>query len=178
MRCLLLAILLSMPAAPKSRVERATVSQMEKDMDRTLEREVLDGNGYLLLGYARGVFLDGTGAVFSAEVNLAAGPAVSPFRPQVTKDDTTKLRQRKADKLPALRMAMRRLMFDIAGRLEGLNADEEVVVAITLFHHHWEDTAGLPSQIVMRAPRKKLTEIPTAKRDPEKLESLIKVEEF
>jgi hypothetical protein len=174
----LLLLMLAASLGAKPRVERVTVFHVEKEMDRTLEREVLDGNGYLLLGYTRGVFLEGTGAVFSAEVNLAAGPTVSPFRPQVTKDDTTKLRQRKLDKLPPLRVAMRRLLFDIAARLEGLNADEEIVVAVTLFHHHWEDTAGLPGQIVMRAPKKKLTEIPTSKRDPEKLESLIKVEEF
>ncbi len=178
MRFAALLLALTLPLAAKPKVDRGLVITLEKAMDKTLERDVLDANGYLILGYTRGVYVEGFGTVFSAEVNLAAGPTVSPFRPEVTKDDTTRLRQKKVDKLPALKTAMRQLLFELAARLEPMAAEEEVVVAVTLFHHHWENTAGLPWQVVMRASKKRLLETPTTKRDPAQLESLIKVEEF
>lgn len=177
MRIAILLLAALLPLAAKPKVDRGLMIGLEQAMDKTLVNEVLDANGYLLLGYTRGVYLDGTGAVFSAEVNLSPG-TLSPFRPELSKDDIAKLRQKKLDKLPALRTAMRQLLFDIASRLDPLTGGEEIVVAVTLFHHRWENTEGLPAQIVMRAARKRLTEIPTTKRDPAQLEGLIKVEEF
>lgn len=178
MKFAILALALALPLCAKPKVDRPLVQNLEMAMDKTLERDVLDANGYLLLGYTRGVYLEGFGAIFSAEVNLAAGPTVSPFHPEVTKDDTTRLRQKKLDKLPALKTAMRQLLFDLAARLEPMSSAEDVVVAVTLFQHRWENAEGLPRQIVMRASKKRLLETPTTKRDPAQLESLIKVEEF
>lgn len=173
-----LLVLLALAAEAKSKIGRVAVLELEKNFDRILLRDVADGDGFLLLGMTRGFYLEGVGAVYSAEMNLVAGPAITPFRPTVTKDDIARLRQRKLDRLPALKKAMRQMLFDIAGKLDLMPGEEEVVVGVTLFHSHWEDTSGIPAQIVMRAQKKKLTEIPTAKRDPAQLESLVKVEEF
>ncbi len=178
MRFALLALAVALPLCAKAKVDRGLLFTLEKAMDKTLEREVLDGNGFLLLGYTRGVYLEGSAAVFSAEVNLAAGPTVSMFKQELSKEDLARLRQKKLDKLPVLKQAMRRLLFDLAARLEPMGGDEEVVVAVSLVMFNWENREGLPWQVVMRAPRKKLTEIPTTKRDPAQLEGLIKVEEF
>lgn len=177
MKLLALALGLALPVCA-ARVDRGLMFTLETAMNKALVRDVLEDNGFLLLGMARAVYLEGVGAVFSAEVNLASGPTISMFKQELTKEELARLRQKKLDKLPALKTAMRHLLFDLAARLAPMNADEEVVVAVSLFHHSWENREGLPWQVVMRAPRKKLTEIPTTKRDPAQLEGLIKVEEF
>ena len=49
---------------------------MEKSLDNRIARLWQD-NPFVLLGPTRGVYLDGYGAVFTAEVNLVAGPGVA-----------------------------------------------------------------------------------------------------
>ena len=34
--------------------------------------------------------------------------------------------------------------------------NEQIVFGVTLFYYNWEDTSGLPAQIVMQAERQKL----------------------
>ena len=60
---------------------------------------------YLLIGDTRGVYLEGYGAVFTTEVNLANGPSLSPFRPSITKDDIARIRAKKLERFPILRPA-------------------------------------------------------------------------
>jgi hypothetical protein len=51
---------------------------------------------------------------------------------------------------------MRQLLMASAASLENLPPNEQVVLAVSLFHYSWEDYSGLPSQIVMQADRQKL----------------------
>src|SRR5260370_456257 len=56
-------------------VKRAALIAMEKSFDQRIVR--LADDPYLLVGDTRGVYLEGYGAVFTAEVNLANGPSLS-----------------------------------------------------------------------------------------------------
>ncbi len=174
---LLTAGALAIMAADGPRVTRAALAAVEKLFDRRLEKDVID-NPFSLLGMTRGVYLAGYGAVFSAEVNLVSGPTISPFRPQLTKEEIARLRQRKLERLPVLRRAMREMLVSAAGSLDNVPLEERIVLGVSLFHHSWEDSAGLPAQIVMQAQRKTLVEFQTARRDRSTLDSVIPAEEL
>jgi hypothetical protein len=171
-----LAACLCLTGAERPRVGRAAVAAMEKSIDRRLETVV--ESPFLLLGMTRGVYLEGYGAVFTAEVNLASGPTISPFRPKVTKDEIVKLRLRKLGRLPALKSAMREALVAAAGSLDTVPAEERLVVGVSLFCFSWEDSSGLPSQIVMQAPRRTLLDFQTNRRDRSTLEAAVQVQEF
>ena len=171
-----LAACLCLTGAERPRAGRAAVAAMEKSIDRRLETVV--ESPFLLLGMTRGVYLEGYGAVFTAEVNLASGPTISPFRPNVTKDDVVKLRLKKLGRLPALKSAMREALVAAASSLDTVPAEERLVVGVSLFCFSWEDSSGLPSQIVMQAPRRTLLDFQTNRRDRSTLEAAVQVQEF
>jgi hypothetical protein len=173
----LIAAGLCLQGADRPRVSRATVAAVEKSFDLRLEKDVVD-SPYLLLGMTRGVYLEGLGAVFTAEINLASGPSVTPFRPKLTSDDIAKLRHKKLERLPVLKNAMRQMLVAAAGSLDTVPVEERLVLGVTLFRFSWEDSTGLPSQVLMQAPRKALLDFQTGRRAQATLESAIEVQEF
>ena len=46
------------------------------------------------------------------------------------------------------------MWMDAASSLTSVPDTEQVVVALRLLYYPWEDTKGLPGQIVMKGPRK------------------------
>ena len=166
----LLAFTLTL-CADRVPVTRAMLAERERTLDRRFVGEVLDDNGFLLLGGTRGVYLDGFGAVFTVELNLVAGPAITPFRQQITEDDIKKVHLRKSDRMPQLKKTMRSMLLSTAEIMNAVPADENIVIGVSLLNLSWEDTKGLPSQIVMRAPRKALL-------DKAQAEQAIVVKEF
>jgi hypothetical protein len=102
------------------------------------------------------VYLEGFGAVFTAQLDLIVTPAVNPFRQAMSKQEIARVRERKVNRLPVLKTIMKEMMMETAAALGSMPPGEQVVLAVSLFHFNWEDTAGLPAQIVMRAPKQKL----------------------
>jgi hypothetical protein len=174
---LLLAAALALSAAA-SRVSRASIATLEKSFDRRLERDVLDSDPFLLLGMTRGVYIEGFGVVYSTEVNLAPIPGISPFHPELTKDDLARLRQKKLARLPALKQAMKQMLLDTAASLDGVPREENIALAVSLFRHPREDATGIPAQILMQALKRELLEFQTGKRDKARLDSVIRLQEF
>ena len=161
-------------SAEPTPIPRAKVANTEKLVSTQLAAVVPD-EPWFLLGLARGVYLEGTGVVFQAEVNLATGPSLSPFKTTITKDEIARHRVKKEGRLPLLRTRMYSIMQVMAGSLEMLPSKEEYVFAVTLLKYPWEDTPNMPTQIVMRAQRAKLME---AQRENAKPESVIDVKEY
>ena len=157
-----LAILLALffagqeaPPATHARITRAAIAVLEKNFDgRIAKANVPDS--FDLLGSTRGVYLEGYGVVFSAEVNLIVSPNLNPFHPIFTKAEIARVHDRKLQRLPVLRQSMREMLVASAAALENLPPSEQVVLAVSLFHYSWEDSSGLPNQIVMQAERQKL----------------------
>ena len=149
---LFLALLFAGQAMPPAHVTRAA---LEKSMDGRFLK-AYDNNSFDLLGNTRGVYLDGFGVVFSLELNLIVTPNLSPFHPVMTKQEIAGVHDRKVQRLPLLRQNMRQMLVASAVSLENLPSQEQVVLAVSLFHYSWEDTSGIPGQIVMRAERQKL----------------------
>lgn len=105
-----------------------------------------------------GMYVEGTGAVFNSEVILVQGPGLSPFRPQISKEDVAKIHDREKARLPELQKLMRESMVSAASALPGVPVQEDIVYGVTMVYQPWEDLSGLPRQIVMRARKQALLE--------------------
>ena len=116
-------------AAP-SKVSRAQLKVLEASFDKRISHANID-DPYDLLGSTRAVYIDGFGVVFSNEVNLVIGPAITPFRPKLNADEVEKLRHRKFARLPQLRQLIRDFMVTSATQLKSMPAEEQVVFGWT-----------------------------------------------
>ena len=152
---LLLALVLQLPAAAP-RVTRSTLVAMERSLDNRISH-LWDDNPFLLIGPTRGVYLEGYGAVFTSEVNLVMNP-VSLMHAILSKDEILRHRQKKLERLPVLRKALRDALVSTAASLDTVPADEQVAVVVFLDHYPWEDVSGMPVQITVQGQRKKLLE--------------------
>jgi len=70
--------------------------------------------------------------------------------------DVSRVHQRKLRHVPLLKQAMREMLLHSARTLDTIPLNEQIVVGVSLFYFSWEDTGGLPSQVVMRAQRGRL----------------------
>ena len=71
----------------------------EKSLDATLLRFTPD-NSHTLIGLTRGVYLEGVGAVLTAEVILVNAP-VNIMHPLPTKEEMVQMRKKKLERDPA-----------------------------------------------------------------------------
>lgn len=109
-----------------------------------------------LMSSAQGVYIEGFGVVFTAEIDLIMTPTINPFRQKMSKQEVAGVRTRKLERLPVLKTIMRESLVETAATLDALPPDEQVVFAVSLFYFNWEDISGLPAQIVMRASKSDL----------------------
>ncbi|HKW99118.1 MAG TPA: hypothetical protein VJN43_15365 [Bryobacteraceae bacterium] len=166
----------ALAAAP--RLTRAALEAMEISFDKRIRTISVDAP-FELLGNTRGVYLEGYGAVFTAEVNLAQSTNLSPFQLTIPKDYVAKLHARKMERVPVLRKQMKDAMLAMAASLDAVPPNEKIVLGVTLFYYtKWEDTAGLPSQIVMQAERQKLLDVQLGRTSRSELDSIIRVKEL
>lgn len=156
---LLLVVAASAIASDAPRVPRTTLAAAEKSLDNRFAGLWSD-NPFIMLGPTRGVYLEGYGAVFTAEVNLVAGPQIGILTPSMTKASIAQHRQKKIDRIPELKKAMAKALADTAASPEmaAVPPDEQIVLVAFLSHFPWEDLTGVPSQIMMQSSKKKLME--------------------
>jgi hypothetical protein len=172
----LLVGVVAIALAQQPRVGRGALAAVEQSFDQRLAKLNPD-DPFALIGPTRGVYLDNYGVVFTAEVNLATGPSITPFRPTIGKEDVARVRGKKLEALPRLRATMKEMLVDSAAMLDTVPQEEQVVLGVSLFHRAWEDTAGLPAQIVMQARRKALVDY-KLRRDRATLDATVQVREF
>jgi len=162
--------------AQTPRVSRAALAGFESKLDRTLSKgDVTDP--YDLLGSARGVYLPGYGAVFTAELNLVF-TLITPFHPEMTASDFQRLHDKKLKKLPALKQAMRQMLIDAAAALETAPPSEQIVLGVTLYYRNSELKDQLPAQIVMQAPRQALLDFKAGRTQSAQLDAVLRTQEL
>lgn len=170
---LILAASLLVAAVTEPLISRAMLTPVEKKIDQRLE--TLFDEPFLLLGLTRGLYLDKFGAVFTAELQLVSTPGVTTFGfTTPSKEMLVSTRNKKLERLPLLRDAMRSQLASAAVALDKLPADEKVVLGVSIFRRAWEDSTGVPAQIVMQASRKDLITARTAAA----IEAAIRTQEF
>ncbi len=167
--------LLPLPAQ-QSRPSRAEIAAMEKSFDQRLQRFTIE-MPIDVLGLTRGLYLEGFGAVFTAEVNLVQTPGISPFRPALTKDEIARVRAAKMKRLPELRNLMRESMLATAGSMDRLPPEEQLVFGVSLLYQGWEDSSGMPRQITMQAQRSALLDVAANRKPRTTLDNIIRVRE-
>jgi hypothetical protein len=138
----------------KPRVPRQTLSDLERRLDTKLANLGGANDPVDLLGAARGIYLDGYGVVFTVEASPIVTPNITPFHTVMTEPEKEKIRQRKLERLPMLRQAMRDAWRDSATALTSIPDNQQVVIAVRLLYLSWEDTRGLPGEIVMKGDRR------------------------
>jgi hypothetical protein len=164
-------------AATESRVSRAAILAVEKSINERLS--VRSADPYDLIGRARGTYLEGYGTLFTAELDLIyAGPLnPSPFKPTVSDKEKATTRERKAKNLIELKEAMRSLMVNASGTLEGLPPNERVAMETILFYYSWEEARGLPHRVFMSAVKQKLLDAKAAHAGDPELAAIIEEQE-
>jgi hypothetical protein len=159
------------------RVGYAAIRAMEQSFDKrvlTLGTEA----PFDLLGNTRGVYLGGYGAVFTSEVNLLITNNISPFLQTIPKEYVVKVHAQKLQRVPLLKRSMQDAMVATASSLDNVPPGENIVLGVTLFYYNWENTSGLPAQIVMQAQRQKLLDVQLGRASRASLDSVIRVQEL
>ncbi len=139
--------------APK--VNRGMIEAMQHSLDNKLSG-LWPQDPAEVLGLSQGTYIQGYGAIFLGEVNLAPAAGISPFHPTVSADEIRRTHEKKMQRMAAIRSAMRAMLVDSARSLDSVPPDEQVALGLSLFYWKWENRDGLPTQIVMHAPRKAL----------------------
>jgi hypothetical protein len=138
----------------KPRVTLQTLADLERRFDTKLASFGGVNDPIDVLGAARGTYLDGYGVVFTVEVSPIITPNVTPFHTVITEPEKEKVHQRKLDRLPMLRQLLRDAWRESAMALTAIPDNQQVVIAARLLYLRWEDTRGLPGEIVMKGDRK------------------------
>jgi hypothetical protein len=169
------AFVSTLAAADRPAVTRQELASVEKSLDGGIRN--LDVNDpYDLLGFTRGVYVPGYGVVFSAEVNLVNTPML-PMSVRPTGVKLTQLREKKLRRLGPMRDWMRQALVRAAAGLD-LPPGEQVVFGITLYYRGFEDRQGLPSQIVIQAPRQTLLDFKDNRIGQAQLDAAIQAHEL
>lgn len=136
----------------KPLVSVPALSELEKHLD---EKMSLAGGAdpIMLLGESRALRLAGYGVVVTQEISLVNSPYISPFQPKISPQQVALTHQRKIDRLPLLRQTMRDMWTNAAASLTLVPNNEQIVLAVRLLYKSWEDTKGLPGQIVLKGAR-------------------------
>jgi hypothetical protein len=161
---------------PEARTRRASMMKVEKSLNAHIDELATDS--FELLGHTRGVYIEGFGAVFSNEVNLLSVPGATPFGRSLDKAGIAKVHARKIERVSVIKEQMQKMLLASAEALDWIPVKEQIVLSVSLFNLHWEITAGLPSQIVMQAPRNKLLELQRAKAKGAELDLALIPREF
>jgi len=142
-------------ATETSPVSLQALRGLEKDMDGRIA--VTGGkNPCNVLSSTRGLYISGLGAVFTAEVELAPTPGgVGIFQTTVGPEQKAKYRKDKLANVPALEKTLSDMALSLASSPAlKLSDSDQVVVAARLVYRAWEDTSGMPGQIVAHIDRR------------------------
>ncbi len=163
--------------ADKPTVIRGAIKAVEGGIELGLLR-IWPNDPLDIMGVTNGAYVEGYGAVFMTQVNLALGAGISPFHPQITADEAKRLHDKKVTRLPLLKTAMREILMNSAASLDSVPDDQQIALGVTMFFFHGEATEGLPAQIVMHGQKRALIDIKTGRADKSTLGAVIAEREF
>jgi len=130
----------------------SAITDLERQLDGKITMAAAT-DPMLLLGEARALYLAGYGAVVTQEVSLVISPTITPFKTQITPQEVVQIHQRKIDRLPLLKKTMQDMWANAASSLTMVPNNEQIVLAVRLMYKSWEDTKGLPAQILLKGSR-------------------------
>ena len=144
----------SVPKIKQYKIAPQSFRDLERRFDAMLEGMVQDVNEPVdVLGPTRGIYVEGYGVVFTAEVSLVKTPELSPFLKEIPKTMADRIHQRRVERLPVLETTMDDMLHRMARTFVTVPNDEHMVLAVRLLYGSWENTAGMPAQIMLTATR-------------------------
>jgi hypothetical protein len=137
------------------RIAPQTFRDLERRFDGMLVGMVPDPNDPVeIVGNTRGLHLEGYGVVFTAEISLVTTPGLSPFQPTIPKELAERVHNRRVERLPALKKMMQDMLHLMAMTFAPqIPPDQHLVLAIRLWYASWENSDGMPAQVVASATR-------------------------
>jgi hypothetical protein len=136
------------------RVSANVLKIVETSLDDRI-KSLWPDNPFPIIRPARGLYLEGYGAVFTMDVSPVLS-TTSMMHPTVTKDEVVKAHKVRGERIAQLKQAMPVIVADAAASLEPVPADDQVTVVVYLAYHDWEDVSGMPGQLTFRGKKKAL----------------------
>ena len=144
----------NLPAPKAARIPVQTIGELERAFDKRLAGIAAQTNEPVdLLGDTRGVQLDDYGVVFTTEVSLVITPGITPFTPKISAETAERAHKLRVARMPLLKTAMKETMRTLAEAFNQIPASHQIVLVVRLYYGSWEDTTGMPAQVIMRADR-------------------------
>jgi len=143
----------NLPAPRAARIPAQTIGELERGFNNRLETMAGVNEPAELMGDTRGVQLEDYGVVFTSEVSLVITPGIMPGRPTIPPELAARVRKARVERMPLLKAAMMGMMRNMAATLNLIPANQQLVLVVRLYYGAWEDTTGMPAQVVMRADR-------------------------
>lgn len=147
------------PAEPQ-RLDFSAVRRSERSIDGRIERYNIE-SPMEVIGATRGVYLAGTGLLFSIEVSLSPAVGISPFFTRMPPGEVEKIHAAKLGRVPVLRQLLLTMLPEMAKAHADVPANEEIVMGATMFYFPYENLQGLPAQMVVRANAGELRKLRT-----------------
>jgi len=105
----------------------------------------------------RAYYVENFGILLASEISLVPGYGPTMFG-GVSEEQIQLHHHKVTERLPVLREQMKLALFDGATRFGALDGDDRIAVAVTVYHFAWENTTGIPSQMVIQGTKKALLE--------------------
>jgi len=142
-------------AASEPYVTRTAMFGVEKKLEASLRNRWHD-DPYMFVDLPRGYYVDHVGVLVVAEFTLSPGPGLSPFRGPITKQEVKQHKAAVMERVPQLKDLLKTQLLETAAALNGVPDSDRIVIAVSVYHFDWEDTANVPSQIVVQGVKKNL----------------------
>ena len=149
-------------AVTPARIKRPLLRDMEISLDDRIGKMWPD-NPFAVVGHTRALYLEGYGAVFTAEISLAFS-GLSPMHAFLTPQDKAGVIKTKNDRLPQLKKTLEEALVDSAASasFDPLPANEQVVIEVILDRYDWEDRPAYPAEMIFQGTKQKLLEVKRA----------------
>lgn len=159
--CILLALAaVGYTAIIPSTVTRKAIRAMEDGLDKRFGTMWPD-NPVAVVGPARGVYLEGYGAVFTTELNLA-NEGIALMHPILTPQEKAAVVQKKIERVPQLRKMLQEALVGTAASLDTMPPEQQVVIQVILDRFSWEEAPSYPAEMIAQATRQKLLDVKRA----------------
>jgi hypothetical protein len=147
----------NLPAPRAARIPLDAIKELERTFNYRLSSLGDVNEPMELMGDFRGVQLEDFGVVVTSEVSLVVTPGLMPGRPKIPAEMAARVHKQRVERLPLLKAAMKEMMRNMASAFSQIPAGQQMVLVVRLYYGPWEDTTGMPAQVVMRADRASAT---------------------
>ena len=143
----------TIPAAGGAHVSLDALKVLQTGFDTDLA--TFDYNDSIdVIGRTRGIYLSDYGVVFTTELSPIVTPGITPFMTKISDEMKLRVHQRKIERMQAVKKLMGQMMKRTAEQLALLPDDQQIVLAVKLLYLPYEDTLGLPLQVVMKGDKR------------------------